>query len=212
MLIIHDYFWSVNNLIWCLILISTFIFLSFVVIITYDHLHQLPPAASVGLLSHFHQNDRPPSTLIRSSSTTLQIFWSTTSAPSCGFCGPTQPAAEDQEVAAGEEKEQEPDQGRSSRESLNHQAVADKITSIFLCSKWMWRTGSREEMEDKVSIQSVASFKFNKWVLPSSHFLQLKKTKARKEKEPVYSLVAERGMPRRREFVMQVDFLSEKLH
>ena len=39
-----------------------------------------------------------------------------------------------------------------------------------------------------------------------------KKTKARKEKEPVYSLVAERGMPRRREFVMQVDFLSEKLH
>ena len=197
----------------CSILIFTFIFLSFVVIITYDHLHQLPPAASVGLLSHFHQNDRPPSTLIRSSSITLQITWSTTSAPSCGFCGPTQPAAEDQEVAAGEEKEQEPDQGRSSRESLNHQAVADKITSIFLCSKWMWRTESREEMEDKVSIQLVASFKFNKWVLPSSHFLQLKKkTKARKEKEPVYSLVAERGMPRRREFVMQVDFLSEKLH
>ena len=44
----------------CLILIFTFIFLSFVVIITYDHLHQLPPAASVGLLSHLHQNDRPP--------------------------------------------------------------------------------------------------------------------------------------------------------
>ena len=116
----------------------------------------------------------PPSTLIRSSSITLQITWSTTSAPSCGFCGPTQPAAEDQEVAAGEEKEQEPDQGRSSRESLNHQAVADKITSIFLCSKWMWRTESREEMEDKVSIQLVASFKFNKWVLPSSHFPQLR--------------------------------------
>ena len=131
MLIIHDYFWSVNNLIWCLILISTFIFLSFVVIITYDHLHQLPPAASVGLLSHLHQNDRPASTLIRSSSSTLQITRSTTSAPSCGFCGPTQPAAEDQEVAAGEEKEQEPDQGRSSRESLNHRAVDEKITSIF---------------------------------------------------------------------------------
>ena len=27
---------------------------------------------------------------------------------------------------------------------------------------------------------------------------------AKKEKEPVYSLIAERGMPRRREFVMQV--------
>ena len=30
---------------------------------------------------------------------------------------------------------------------------------------------------------------------------------AKKEKEPVYSLIAERGMPRRREFVMQVSAL-----
>ena len=212
MLIIHDYFWSVNNLIWCLILISTFIFLSFVVIITYDHLHQLPPAASVGLLSHFHQNDRPPSTLIRSSSITLQITWSTTSAPSCGFCGPTQPAAEDQEVAAGEEKEQEPDQGRSSRESLNHQAVDEKITSIFCAASGCEERGAGRRWRTKY--QSNQSPHSNSTSECCHHhiFCNRKKTKARKEKEPVYSLVAERGMPRRREFVMQVHLLSEKLH
>merc|ERR1719189_655916 len=37
---------------------------------------------------------------------------------------------------------------------------------------------------------------------PISRLIQIQQ--ARKEKEPVYSLVAERGMPRRREFVMQV--------
>ena len=37
---------------------------------------------------------------------------------------------------------------------------------------------------------------------PISRLIQIQQ--ARKEKEPVYILVAERGMPRRREFVMQV--------
>ena len=37
---------------------------------------------------------------------------------------------------------------------------------------------------------------------PISRLIQIQQ--ARKEKEPVYVLVAERGMPRRREFVMQV--------
>ena len=37
---------------------------------------------------------------------------------------------------------------------------------------------------------------------PISRLIQIQQ--AKKEKEPVYSLVAERGMPRRREFVMQV--------
>ena len=37
---------------------------------------------------------------------------------------------------------------------------------------------------------------------PISRLIQIQQ--ARKEKEPVYTLVAERGMPRRREFVMQV--------
>merc|ERR1719339_933193 len=41
-------------------------------------------------------------------------------------------------------------------------------------------------------------------VLPPVASAGLLVQQARKEKEPVYSLVAERGMPRRREFVMQV--------
>ena len=37
---------------------------------------------------------------------------------------------------------------------------------------------------------------------PISRLIQIQQ--AQKKKEPVYSLVAERGLPRRREFVMQV--------
>ena len=37
---------------------------------------------------------------------------------------------------------------------------------------------------------------------PISRLIQIQQ--AKKEKEPVYTLVAERGLPRRREFVMQV--------
>lgn len=37
---------------------------------------------------------------------------------------------------------------------------------------------------------------------PISRLIQIQQ--AKKEKEPVYTLVAERGMPRRREFVIQV--------
>jgi hypothetical protein len=37
---------------------------------------------------------------------------------------------------------------------------------------------------------------------PISRLIQIQQ--AKKEKEPVYTLIAEKGMPRRREFVMQV--------
>ena len=37
---------------------------------------------------------------------------------------------------------------------------------------------------------------------PISRLIQI--TQAKKEKDPVYTLVAEKGMPRRREFIMQV--------
>ena len=45
---------------------------------------------------------------------------------------------------------------------------------------------------------------------PISRLIQIQQ--AKKEKEPVYSLVAERGMPRRREFVMQVSEETYVLH
>jgi double-stranded RNA-binding protein Staufen len=37
---------------------------------------------------------------------------------------------------------------------------------------------------------------------PISRLIQIQQ--AKKEKEPIYTLIAEKGMPRRREFVMQV--------
>jgi hypothetical protein len=40
---------------------------------------------------------------------------------------------------------------------------------------------------------------------PISRLIQIQQ--AKKEKEPVYTLIAEKGMPRRREFVMQVRLL-----
>jgi len=49
---------------------------------------------------------------------------------------------------------------------------------------------------------SSASGELGQSINPISRLIQIQQ--ARKEKEPVYTLIAERGMPRRREFVMQV--------
>lgn len=47
---------------------------------------------------------------------------------------------------------------------------------------------------------------------PISRLAQIQQ--AKKEKEPEYLLLSERGMPRRREFIMQVDdrYLTHILH
>jgi len=52
------------------------------------------------------------------------------------------------------------------------------------------------------SVGSVAGLESCQSINPISRLIQIQQ--AKKEKEPVYVLVAERGMPRRREFVMQV--------
>lgn len=44
---------------------------------------------------------------------------------------------------------------------------------------------------------------------PISRLIQIQQ--AKKEREPVYSLLEERGMPRRREFVMEVSMRNIKL-
>ena len=41
---------------------------------------------------------------------------------------------------------------------------------------------------------------------PISRLIQIQQ--AKKEKDPVYALVAEKGVPRRREFIMQVGSVS----
>merc|ERR1719220_1134059 len=52
------------------------------------------------------------------------------------------------------------------------------------------------------SVGVVAGLESCQSINPISRLIQIQQ--AKKEKEPVYVLVAERGMPRRREFVMQV--------
>ena len=56
----------------------------------------------------------------------------------------------------------------------------------------------------KVKIEFVPEY--GQSINPISRLIQIQQ--AKKEKEPVYTLIAEKGMPRRREFVMQVIMYS----
>lgn len=47
-----------------------------------------------------------------------------------------------------------------------------------------------------------AAPEYGQGINPISRLIQIQQ--AKKEKEPVYTLLAERGVPRRREFIMQV--------
>ena len=47
-----------------------------------------------------------------------------------------------------------------------------------------------------------AALEYGQGINPISRLIQIQQ--AKKEKEPVYTLLAERGVPRRREFIMQV--------
>ena len=47
---------------------------------------------------------------------------------------------------------------------------------------------------------------YGQGINPISRLIQIQQ--AKKEKEPVYTMVAEKGLPRRKEFVMQVGIAS----
>lgn len=53
-----------------------------------------------------------------------------------------------------------------------------------------------------VEQEQKAAPEYGQGINPISRLIQIQQ--AKKEKEPVYTLLAERGVPRRREFIMQV--------
>lgn len=61
---------------------------------------------------------------------------------------------------------------------------------------------SRNLIKVSESTEQKANPEYGQGINPISRLIQIQQ--AKKEKEPVYTLVAERGLPRRREFVMQV--------
>lgn len=52
-----------------------------------------------------------------------------------------------------------------------------------------------------------AAPEYGQGINPISRLIQIQQ--AKKEKEPVYTLLAERGVPRRREFIMQVRLMRK---
>ncbi len=60
----------------------------------------------------------------------------------------------------------------------------------------------KTKKKSKNLIKQKANPDYGQSINPISRLIQIQQ--AKKQKEPVYTLIAERGMPRRREFVMQV--------
>merc|ERR1719412_1578255 len=60
----------------------------------------------------------------------------------------------------------------------------------------------KKKSRNLIKVEQKENPEYGQSINPISRLIQIQQ--ARKEKEPVYSLVAETGMPRRREFVMQV--------
>ena len=61
---------------------------------------------------------------------------------------------------------------------------------------------SRKKSKNLIKLEQKASPDYGQSINPISRLIQIQQ--AKKQKEPVYTLIIERGMPRRREFVMQV--------
>lgn len=63
-------------------------------------------------------------------------------------------------------------------------------------------TVPKKKSKNLIKIEQKANPDYGQSINPISRLIQIQQ--AKKEKDPVYTLVAERGMPRRREFVMEV--------
>ena len=60
----------------------------------------------------------------------------------------------------------------------------------------------RKKSKNLIKLEQKANPDYGQSINPISRLIQIQQ--AKKQKEPVYTLIAERGMPRRREFVMEV--------
>ena len=65
---------------------------------------------------------------------------------------------------------------------------------------------NKKKSRNLIKIEQKSNPEYGQNINPISRLIQIQQ--AKKEKEPVYTLIAERGMPRRREFVMQVGLIS----
>ena len=68
---------------------------------------------------------------------------------------------------------------------------------------------AKKKSKNLIKLEQKANPDYGQSINPISRLIQIQQ--AKKQKEPVYTLIAERGMPRRREFVMEVRlFFFEK--
>ena len=63
---------------------------------------------------------------------------------------------------------------------------------------------AKKKSKNLIKLEQKANPDYGQSINPISRLIQIQQ--AKKQKEPVYTLIAERGMPRRREFVMEVRF------
>ena len=61
---------------------------------------------------------------------------------------------------------------------------------------------NKKTAKNMIKIEAIADPDYGQSINPISRLIQIQQ--AKREKEPVYTLIEERGMPRRREFVMKV--------
>ena len=61
---------------------------------------------------------------------------------------------------------------------------------------------AKKKSKNLIKLEQKANPDYGQSINPISRLIQIQQ--AKKQKEPVYTLIAERGMPRRREFVMEV--------
>lgn len=97
--------------------------------------------------------------------------------------------------------------GKKASKKRAAESMLDKLRTLTplppCAAKAKRNTGNKKKNRNliKVEIQKT-DVSYGVGINPISRLIQIQQ--AKKEKEPVYTLVAERGMPRRREFVIQV--------
>ena len=61
---------------------------------------------------------------------------------------------------------------------------------------------AKKKSKNLIKLEQKANPEYGQSINPISRLIQIQQ--AKKQKEPVYTLISERGMPRRREFIMEV--------
>jgi len=65
---------------------------------------------------------------------------------------------------------------------------------------------AKKKSKNLIKLEQKANPDYGQSINPISRLIQIQQ--AKKQKEPVYTLISERGMPRRREFIMEVSQIN----